>query len=343
MSKPNDRFFLSSLRDADRRRLCFVPPDARAREYLRRGVKRGSVVRPFRGMYAATSLWNSLKPFQQSLRVLRTLQVMHPEWTFCSSSAALAFGLPVSHDDLSCVHIVSQGGHGGAFGDVRRHRIPAEDAVVVQGIRVTPLERTAFDYMRESSFGQALAVADAALRMSGLSSSQLAAQFRLFGCHRHGGKRAIRTAHYADKWSESGGESIARAAMIANGIAVPELQVPLVDPLNPRRTFRVDYLWTTADGTSVIGEFDGMQKYDDGSFSAGHSGARELARERHREAALSLYGMPIARFSYRDVMDSERFTSLLKRYGIPQSDEIARAEKRLADSNSTTAQIFMVI
>lgn len=25
MSKPNDRFFLSSLRDADRRRLCFVP------------------------------------------------------------------------------------------------------------------------------------------------------------------------------------------------------------------------------------------------------------------------------------------------------------------------------
>lgn len=343
MSTSNDRHFFSSLRSAERRRLCFVPPDARAREYLRRCMERGSVVRPFRGMYATASCWDSIQPSERSLRVLRTLQVMHPEWTFCSSSAALAHGLPVSHDDLSCVHIVSREGHGRASGSIRTHRIPAEDTVVVQGIRVTTFERTAFDYMRASSFGQALAVADAALRIGGLSSSQLAARFRSFGCQRHGGRRAVRTAYYADKRSESGGESIARAAMITNGIAVPELQVPLTDPLDSHRVFRVDYLWTIADGTHVIGEFDGMRKYDDGSLRAGHSGVRELAREQHRESALSLYGMPIVRFSYRDVMDSERFTSLLKRYGIPQSDEIARAEKKLADSNSTTAQLFMVI
>ena len=52
--------------------------------------------------------------------------------------------------------------------------------------------------------------------------------------------------------------------------------------------------------------------------------------------------MPIVRFSYKDVVDAARFTTLLKRYGIPQSDEIARFERRLARSRSTSAQFFAV-
>lgn len=148
---------------------------------------------------------------------------------------------------------------------------------------------------------------------------------------------------YADARSESGGESIARAAMIRQGFALPELQVALPQPLNPRRTYRVDFLWTRLDGSKVIGEFDGMQKYEDKALRGGRSSLRVLADEQHREAQLTLYGMPIVRFSYKDVANTGRFVELLNRYGIPRSDEAARAERRLAHSRSASAQMFSVL
>ena len=147
---------------------------------------------------------------------------------------------------------------------------------------------------------------------------------------------------YADARSESGGESIARAAMIRQGFALPELQVDLPQPMNHQRSFRVDFLWNRLDGGRVIGEFDGMQKYEDEAMLGGRSSLRALADEQHREAQLTLYGMPIVRFSYQDVMDDRRFVELLDRYGVPRSDEVACFERRLERSRSASAQIFTV-
>lgn len=130
--------------------------------------------------------------------------------------------------------------------------------------------------------------------------------------------------------------------MIEQGFALPRLQVAFPQPLDRSRTYRVDFLWTRIDGNNVIGEFDGMQKYEDTTLRNGRSPLRVLADEQHRESQLTLYGMPIVRFSYRDIMNESTFANLLKRYGIPQSDEIAHTERRLAQSKSTSAQLFTV-
>ena len=152
----------------------------------------------------------------------------------------------------------------------------------------------------------------------------------------------MRTMHYADARSESGGESIARAAMIQHGFALPELQVALPRPLDRRRSYRVDFLWTRLDGSRVIGEFDGMQKYEDAALRGGRTPMRVLADEQHREAQLPLYGMPIMRFSSKDVANTGRFVKLLDQYGIPRDDETARVVRRLSRSRSTSAHVFAV-
>lgn len=294
-------------------------------------------------MYARSSYWAVLSKPQRLLHIMRTMQGLHPDWVFCHESAAVAFGLSVSYERLGAVHVAtSRSSRNASSKDVRWHVVSDDEFVVVQGLRVTTLERTVLDCMRTAGFGQALAVADSALRVSGRSSSCFVSRFRRIGGNLAGATHAARTMHYADALSESGGESIARAAMIQQGFALPELQVALPQPLDPRRSFRIDFLWTRVDGGKVIGEFDGMQKYEDETMLRGRSSLRALADEQHREAQLTLYGMPIVRFSYKDVANTSRFVELLDRYGIPRNEEVARFERRLARSRSTAAQLFTV-
>lgn len=294
-------------------------------------------------MYARDLHWRSLSKARRMLYVMRTMQSLHPNWVFCHESAAVAFGLPVSHEKLGEVHVaMSRSQRNANSKGVRWHVVEHDELAVVQGLQVTSLPRTAFDCMRTADFGQALAVADGVLRASGKRPSWFVSRFGDIAANHAGASHAVRTMHYADARSESGGESIARAAMIRQGFALPELQVDLPQPLNPHRSFRVDFLWNRLDGGRVIGEFDGMRKYEDEAMLGGRSSLRALADEQHREAQLTLYGMPIVRFSYQDVMDERRFVGLLDRYGIPRSDEAARFERRLERSRSASAQLFTV-
>lgn len=296
-----------------------------------------------RGMYARASYWSELSKPERALHVLRTAQVMHPEWVFCHESAAVAFGLWVSYDRLDEVHVaMSRSSRNANSKSVRWHVVEDDEPVVVCGLRVTSLPRTVFDCMRTACFEQTLAVADSALRVSGRTTGSFVSYFGDVGGNLAGKAHAIRTMRYADARSESGGESIARATMIRQGFALPELQVALPQPLNPKRSFRIDFLWTRLDGGRVIGEFDGMRKYEDETMLGGRSSLRALADEQHREAQLTLYGMPIVRFSYKDVANTACFTRLLDRYGIPRSDEVARFERLLARRRSTSAQLFTV-
>lgn len=277
------------------------------------------------------------------MHVLRTMQSLHPDWVFCHESAAVAFGLPVSYGLLGCVHVAtSRSIRNASSNSVRWHVVADDEVAVSNGLRVTSLLRTVFDCMRTADFGQALAIGDGALRLSGMHPSSFIAGFERIAATHPGAAHAVRTMLYADARSESGGESIARATMIRQGFALPELQVSFPRPLDAGRTFRVDFLWTRLDGSQVIGELDGMQKYEDKSMLGGRSPLRALVEERHRESELSLYGKPIVRFSYEDVSNEDRFMGLLKRYGIPQSDEVARAERRMARSRSKSAQVFAV-
>lgn len=277
------------------------------------------------------------------LHIMRAMQDLHPDWAFCCESAAVAFGLPVSYEGLDVVHVAtSRGNRNAASKDVRWHVVDDDEFAVVLGLRVTSLTRTVFDCMRKAEFPQALAMADGALRMSGVSSSSFVFRFKCIGGSCAGKTHAIRTMCYADARSESGGESIARAAMIRHGFALPDLQVAFPRPFDRGRFYRVDFLWTRWDGSRVIGEFDGMQKYEDKKMLGGRSPMRALADEQHREAQLTLYGMPIVRFSRKDVENASRFVGLLDQYGIPRSEEAARIERRLTRARSTSGHVFAV-
>lgn len=343
MGRTNDAELARLFSHAEREQICLVPSSPRIRESLRRQLEQAKAVRPARGMYARSPYWRALAKPQQALHVLRTMQALHPHWTFCRESAAIAFGLPVAFESLQTVHVAtSKANRTSSSGIVAWHIVDNDRPVVAQGLRVTSLTRTVFDCMRTEDFGQALATADGALRLSGERPSSFVSRFKRIDGNLPGANKAVRTMLYADARSESGGESIARATMIQQGFAIPRLQVVLPRPLDRKRTFRVDFLWTRIDGSHVMGEFDGMQKYEDESMRGTRTSLRALADEQHRESQLTLYNMPIVRLSYKDVMDAASFARLLNRYGIPQSDEVARTERRLARSRSSSAQIFAV-
>ena len=223
--KANDVEMAQLFLRAERMRMCAISSCERTRKILRRHVERGEVVRPARGMYARAAYWSGLSKPEKMLHVMRTAQSIHPDWVFCHESAAVAFGLPVSYERLGAIHVATTRSNRNANSKTVRWHVVAEDeSVIVQGLRVTSLQRTVFDCMRMVDFGQALAVADFALRLGGGRASAFVSHVRRIGGNLEGAAHAMRTMHYADARSESGGESIARAAMIQHGFALPEPQ-----------------------------------------------------------------------------------------------------------------------
>jgi hypothetical protein len=76
-----------------------------------------------------------------------------------------------------------------------------------ESLNVTTLEQTAFDCMRTAEFPRALAIADALVKLSGRSSTDLC--YRFLKNHRgaKGVRHAARTLLYANARSDNGGES----------------------------------------------------------------------------------------------------------------------------------------
>lgn len=339
-----DNRWLESFLEAEQAQSCLVVEDPRVRESLRHYLRSGKVVCPAAGVYARTEHWECLNDRQRSLHTMRALQRLHPDWVFCRDSAAVAWGLPLSFDRMREVHVAtSPENRSRSTRGVRRHVVANVACEVVDGLRVTSLPLTMFDCMRSMDFGHALSVADAALHSGVVSRRDLAKTFQERGKHRTGARKALRTLLYADGRSESAGESLARAKMIELGFALPELQVELPNPIDPVHSYRVDFLWLREDGSYAIGEFDGFVKYSDEAVRGGRSALRVLADERQRESRLSVYGMPIVRFTYGDVMDAAGFSRLLKGFGIPQSDSIAEKESKLAAGRAVSAQVFTLI
>ena len=181
-----------------------------------------------------------------------------------------------------------------------------------------PFWRTVFDCLAEFELPDALVVADAALRCSGVTARSLTAFIEEnFRGHRSV-RRALQAARLADARAESGGESIARAQMYLLGFARPELQVWIEDPIEPGKWFRVDFLWLTSDGRIIIGEMDGRQKTERPEFMGGRDALRVMQDERLRESHLTALRPAIVRFSYDDVIDPKRFEALLNAYGVPR-------------------------
>ncbi|WP_052295084.1 hypothetical protein [Bifidobacterium gallicum] len=211
------------------------------------------------GIYYPTDAWNQLSVQGQTLMLLRSLQIQHPQWVFTGMHAAMLHNLYYSTLVLGKrgIHILTTRGTGPADRThVKRHHVAAIEYEEIQGIKVATGARTVVDCANNYEFRDALGVADSYLRSGGYFADIYAA------ANDHCTPQLVDVLRYTDQASESGGESFSRGTMIEMGYVVPLLQVVIcVQPENQMR--RLDYVWILPDGTWQVFECDGMQKYVD--------------------------------------------------------------------------------
>ncbi|WP_336791631.1 hypothetical protein [Gordonia malaquae] len=187
--------------------------------------------------------------------------------------------------------------------------VPDDVLVVVSGIAVTSIARTAVDVAACADLARALAVMDSALRL-GVTLEELRAEAAR---HRIRGAAVVDAAlRYADGRSANPGESWGRAQMIEAGLPVPELQTEF--ELGDGSTAFTDYDW----GRVLIAEFDGFRKYGR-DVRPGQSVEDAVVREKVREDRLRDLGCDVVRFIWADLENRlmvPRVTQKLRRHGL---------------------------
>lgn len=150
--------------------------------------------------------------------------------------------------------------------------LPAEHVVLLDGIPVTSLARTAVDLMRDCPRSVGLIAADAALR-AGCPREELRAVAR-FCARWRGGRKAVELAELADPRAESPAESLARLVVLDRGFPTPHLQYEIRDRDGRRRFLDIAFpeFWTDL-------EVDGRTKYTDARVDPATTYWQEKLRE----------------------------------------------------------------
>lgn len=321
MAHCNDQIIDQLLNQAEQEGRCLIPPSAAIRKALLRRIG-SAIVSPMPGLFARLTRWEELNRAQRHVEIVRALALQHPEWTFCSYSAACLLGLEVSWRHLNVVHVCSETKPSARPGArIQRHRTKPAGAIDQGGISITPPIQTVTDCLLQTGFADGMPIADSAISKLGLMREQLMEEVEKRAGARNG--RAIRTAlttlQFADARAESGGESVARAVMIETGFAPDRLQYELTDPFDSTESMRTDFAWERQAGELTLGELDGLVKYTDQTMLAGRTTAETLVAERQREAHLSLYGHPLIRFTMSEVRSAGVLAKKLQTAGVRQT------------------------
>ena len=321
MTHCNDQLIDQLLTQAEQEGRCLIPPSTAIRKALLRRTG-CTIVSPMPGLFARKTRWKELNRAQHHVEIVRALATQHPEWTFCSYSAACLLGLEVSWRHLNVVHVCSATKPSARPGTrIQQHRTEPAGAIGQGGISITPPIQTVTDCLLQTGFADGMSIADSAISKLGLTREQLMEAVEKRAAARNG--RAIRTAlatlQHADARAESGGESVARAVMIETGFAPDRLQYELTDPFDSTTSMRTDFAWERQARELTLGELDGFVKYTDQAMLAGRTTAETLVAERQREAHLSLYGHPLIRFTMNEVRSAGMLAKKLQTAGIRQT------------------------
>jgi hypothetical protein len=186
--------------------------------------------------------------------------------------------------------------------------------VVVNGLPVTSIERTMLDVASTGSFGEAVAVADAALHEVPVIARPAALERLRSGWERMPGRRASRRVprvlDFADGDTESPGESISRVTMHILGLPRPVLQREFRDRYG--LAGRADFYFPDED---VIGEMDGKGKYLDPTMNKGDA-ARVVLKEKEREDRLRALVRGFVRWGWAEAGDPARLGAKLAAAGV---------------------------
>lgn len=267
------------------------------RGQLRAAVTAGYVVQVAHGVICVAGADDTPRTLLQRCKDRATRR---PSLIFCRGTAAGLLGQPVLRAKDPLIHAYDK--HSGRVGDLLVHegRIPDDQIVDLDGLRVTSPLRTALDLARDLSLPEALIPLDAALRTAVLhATSPLglrddiaveSTSHRLrvheeaedvLGAmrHLHGARQARRALLAASPLAESPAESSSRGYLLEAGIVPLGLQVRVLDGDGQER--RLDFL--LAPG--LAGEVDGFVKYE------GAAGRNALREEKRRDLALQRGGV----------------------------------------------------
>lgn len=189
--------------------------------------------------------------------------------------------------------------HGWATRSIPLTSLPDEHRREHGGLVVPSLEWTALTIARGQRLPQALIVLDSAIR-AGASRDGLLAQVERMA--RWPGVAHLATAiAHMNPLSESALESVSRGVFIEAGLPTPVLQHRI---RAEGATYFADFFWPAF---SVIGEADGMSKYERDERGAVHA----IGAEKRRQAVLERVGYRVVRWMWSDVEPDPR--SLISR------------------------------
>lgn len=268
---------------------------------LRRLLSCGELVRVRHGVYADGDVWKELDPFRGRplLRVRATgLTIRSSDYAYSHDSAALVHDMPVPDAREALVHISRSKVHGDAVrAGVKHHLAPyrPDQVVVVDGLRVLDVPRTALDLAREHGLVAGVAGCDAALRR-GLPRSRLVEARADMWCWPFS-RTMAEAVELADPGAESWLESEGRVFVVGLGLGRPQTQFGLTDG---HRT-----VWCDARIGRHVFEFDGALKYAEQNPS-GKPPSQVLWEEKRRQDFVTGFKLGVSRVTTHDCRAGRR-------------------------------------
>jgi len=244
------------------------------------------------------------------------------------TTAAALHGLSLYRTRTDRVHLIVPGSHTRKNSrDVIRHHLPLDstDVEVIDGLRVTTLERTVYDVIRTASLETAVVCFDAALRRVAWDerareyTPSAAGGLRDVVMNRiatNTGARGIRQARFvagfADGRAQLPGESVSRLWMWQLGMPPPELQWRV--DLGAGRFALLDFAWPQLRRWA---EFDGEVKYTDPEMLNGRTAEQVRESQDLRERAVRrATGWRVDRWGFDRMHTLDAFARYLRGLGF---------------------------
>lgn len=269
-----------------------------SRDQIRARIERGILTRLLPGRYISTSaLPNHELPLHEYSSQLAKanlsagLTKLHADESLSHTSAGILWGMPWYGTDAR-VHTIRPVTRRVPRDQFALHtvRVVPEQIRVVQGFQVTDLEQTALDLASIESPAHGLAILDHARRL-GASVHELEdiAKWRKGNGH----MRVLRLAQLSVQESDSPRESECRYWIYKAGAREIETQFLVKTQAG---NFFADM---RVKGTSLLFEYDGMNKYSLSSDA--------LFKEKVREDAIRELGFKVVRVTRHDLAHPDRF------------------------------------
>jgi len=278
------------------------------------------------GVYVSAAHWENLPRWEREITKLTAAaeQGRNPR-VLLQESAAIAWGIPTIGSSNEIMVLASAPSHARRRGGIRwAERQLLEPLSRIAGFAVTSRAQTVLDMAAYLPFEPAVPAMDHVLRpdpLRGLAPLEKADLKDLAQALPTQAKRtrALRVINFADKRSESAGESLSRAALHRLGFPPPELQKEFRSA-GGRVLGRTDFFWPQQN---LVGEFDGALKYGPALNGVGGQSQQALLQEKRREDAIRATGVGFVRWVWAALFkapeDPDGLAQILTRAGLPRT------------------------